>query len=162
MSKKDRSFARVRLFCRALLSILLLTAILSSTGCATRSQRPPVVAEAVPRKENWLSKSLSVFKVFGRIIPKRKHTPRAQMPEWIGTIALVSREQRFVLIDSTAFYTLPTGTDITGVSGQQETSLLRVTGQRKHPFFIADIIEGDPKPGDRVYLARPSAETPQS
>jgi hypothetical protein len=73
------------------------------------------------------------------------------VPRLIGVIKTVSREDRFVLIDATAFQGAEAGDLLVCIRDQKETANLRMSNLRNPPFLIADIASGTPSPGDRVF-----------
>jgi len=82
---------------------------------------------------------------------KRDQTPRASLPLWIGTVRLVNDRGGFVLIENTSAFSIPSGKKLTVVVPGREDAELEVSQDRQHPFFIADILTGAPRVGDRVY-----------
>jgi len=70
-------------------------------------------------------------------------------PHVIGRVSFVNEVQGFALIESSE--TPETGTQLQArsIAGQQ-TALLKVTPEKKHPFIIADILKGKPQTGDMV------------
>lgn len=109
-----------------------------------RRQLPPgtVILE---KEEGFFSR------MWHRVFPKRESPPAASKPTWIGTITMVDERDGFALIDSQPFFNLSTGLTLNSVGQDVETGILRVSPDRNPPFFIADIISGRPKRGDRVY-----------
>jgi len=43
-----------------------------------------------------------------------------------------------------------------------ETGSVRMSSLRNPPFLIADIVSGDPSPGDKIYLPQPSVSVPSA
>ncbi len=79
--------------------------------------------------------------------------PRAEVvgiPSFVGTVAVVDEDDRFVLIDTDYTSTLEPGTELKTLTGQTETGTLRLSPEKRRPFFAADIVSGAPKKGDRV------------
>jgi hypothetical protein len=68
----------------------------------------------------------------------------------VGTIALVSEDLSFVLVDVGSLYTPAAGTALKSFSGGAETGILAVDPQKQRPFIVADVIRGNPKVGDEV------------
>jgi hypothetical protein len=109
----------------------------------------PVAPKPQPR-ENFLAR------MWHMIFPKKEPPPSATLPQWIGTIKLVNERDGYVLIDSEqGYYAMPTGEVLNAVGGGSESGVVRVTADRNPPFFIADIVGGKPRAGDRVYSPKP-------
>ena len=89
------------------------------------------------------------------VFPKKKEPPVAAPPQWIGTIKLVNERDGYALIDSQDYGALPTGETLNAIGNDSESGVLRVTTDRNPPFFIADIVSGKPRAGDRVYSPKP-------
>ncbi len=95
-----------------------------------------------------------VAALWQKVFPPKDQTPEtpaATAPNWIGTIKAVNDRDDYVLIDSQPYQGLPTGAVLTSVGADSETGSVSVSDDRDPPFFIADIISGNPSPGDRVY-----------
>ncbi|MEO6054823.1 MAG: hypothetical protein ABIP97_12500 [Chthoniobacterales bacterium] len=85
------------------------------------------------------------------LFKKKVTPPQASLPLWMGTITLVNSESHYVLIDSNALYAATPGRILTCLSKNRETAKVRVSSDKNPPFFIADIVSGDPQVGERVY-----------
>lgn len=72
-------------------------------------------------------------------------------PLLIGTVALVNEAMRFVLVDVGSNYAAAPGSTLKCIANRQESAVLTVSPERKSPFIIADIVKGDPHPGDQVF-----------
>lgn len=83
--------------------------------------------------------------------PRNPEAPAAVAPLWIGSIKVVHPSDGYVLIDSNVSMAIPPGEVLNSVGNDFETGTVRVTADRIHPFFIADIVSGNPRVGDRVY-----------
>ena len=69
----------------------------------------------------------------------------------IGQVAVVNEERRFVLIDlESSLYIPAPGVALQTLQGATQTARLKVSPERKRPFIAADILDGEPKVGDRV------------
>jgi len=77
----------------------------------------------------------------------------------VGTVALVSPEERFVLIDVTSLIAASPGTDVITIADSRETSQMKISRERRNPFVIADLISGAPKVGERVFAVPAAAST---
>jgi hypothetical protein len=106
---------------------------------------PTPIAFRRPSSENYLSRTWHKF------FPKKQVPPSAEPPQWIGTVKLVNDREGYALIDAASSYALPNGETLNAVGNSAESGVLRVTADRNPPFFIADIVSGKPKAGDRVY-----------
>lgn len=151
---------------------LLLAAILLFTGCATKKApepapgavaagTPPPSAPAGPaastaptRKPpahvyflpwNWPSAISRLF------VKPKTQPPRAGLPQLVGVIKMVNKEDQFVLIDAYAFQGVQPGDVLVCLGNQRETANLRLSTLRNPPFLIGDITSGSPSAGERVY-----------
>jgi hypothetical protein len=110
----------------------------------------PVPVQLKPPGENFLARTWHM------VFPKKETPPPATLPQWIGTIKLVNERDGYALIDSQqGYYAIPDGEMLNSVGGGSESGVLRVTADRNPPFFIADIVGGKPRAGDRVYSPKP-------
>jgi hypothetical protein len=85
------------------------------------------------------------------VIPRKAKPPQAQVPRLIGVIKTVNTDDRFVLIDATAFQGAEAGELLVSIRDNKETANLRMSSLKTPPFLIADIASGNPSPGDRVF-----------
>lgn len=99
---------------------------------------------------------------FSKILPRTTPQPPAASPvQWAGEIRMVNIAENFVLLESiSAVATIP-GEKYLAVQNGRETGVVRMTSLRNPPFLIADIVSGDPSPGDKIHLPRPTV-SPQS
>ncbi len=90
---------------------------------------------------------------------KKHPKPRAAsaVPRLVGTVAIVDENQHFVLIDTDYSRILESGLVLTTYTGEIVSGTLRLSPERRRPFFAADIVSGDPKKGDRVVQPAPVA-----
>jgi len=112
------------LFVRVRLSLALLVAMVLLSGCSAA--------------RFWFGK---------------KRPPRAtvKVPQFVGTVTLVSDDPLFVLIDNGSLPPPSAGTVLT-IDNQGGTPVeMKVTRIQKPPFVVADIVKGTPKKGDRVF-----------
>lgn len=108
------------------------------------SPTPDVIKIKTPRE--------GIFsRLWHSIFPRKKHPPAALPPQWIGTIKLVNEQAGYALIDTQGSMAPPVGDTIRAVGNDMETGSLKISADRNPPFFIADIVSGKPRPGDRVY-----------
>ncbi len=82
--------------------------------------------------------------------------PAPSLPVWMGTVRMVNTPEQFALIETTL--PISPGQTFLAVSEHLETSTLRTTALRNHPFLIADIVDGSPSPGDRISILQPPNE----
>jgi hypothetical protein len=96
-----------------------------------------------------------LMRMWHKIFPKKQEPPAASTPQWIGTIKLINERENYALIDSASAMQIPVGETLNSVGETSESGALRVTADRTSPFFIADIVSGKPRAGDRVYSPKP-------
>jgi hypothetical protein len=98
--------------------------------------------------------TLGGCRVLGKWFPRKKKdsSDTATRELFIGTIAMVNPEQRFVLVQTGLKLNLQTGwrLETRPVSGNK--SVLTVSPEQKLNFLSADIVEGFPQKGDLVVL----------
>lgn len=94
-------------------------------------------------------------RIWHRVFPKKDEPPAAAVPQWIGTIKLVNERDGYALIDSQGYFAMASGETLNAVGTDVESGVLRVTADKNPPFFIADIVSGRPRAGDRVYSPKP-------
>jgi hypothetical protein len=90
-------------------------------------------------------------RVWHVFFPPKEATPTAAPPNWVGKVALVNLEDRYVLVDSQSTYNFAPGETLTCIGEGRVSGTVQVTIDRKPPFFIADILSGRPQVGDRIY-----------
>lgn len=87
--------------------------------------------------------------------PKKKkedvRVERATVPERVGEIVLLNEEAKFALVDLDAGNAPPAGTALKVMRQGVEVGVLALGDIRRRPFFVADIVKGEPKKGDLVY-----------
>ena len=86
-------------------------------------------------------------------IARRTTATKAAGPRVInvGEVVVVNEERRFVLIDlESSLYVPAPGVFLHTMHGSTQTARLKVSPERKRPFIAADILDGEPKVGDRV------------
>lgn len=144
----------------------LLLAVLLFGGCATK-EKPvagaptptptPTPVQAAPAEPavkksgfEWL-RYFSPRYAMSRMFPKKTPPPQAQAPRLIGTIKMVNKEDRFVLIDAVSVSGLQPGDALVCVVNQRESAFLRASPLKNPPFLIADITGGNPSAGDKVF-----------
>jgi hypothetical protein len=149
---------------------LLLTAALLLSGCATNKEAtalvnnndaPELTATFVesPAPKTSLLSGLNSF--FSHLLPRKTPPPPAATSvQWAGEIRMVNIAENFVLIESLSGVAAVPGEKYLAIRNTQETGALRITSLRNPPFLIADIISGDPSPGDKIHLPRPIASLP--
>ncbi|MCX6966537.1 MAG: hypothetical protein NTZ46_01940 [Verrucomicrobia bacterium] len=73
----------------------------------------------------------------------------APAPKVIGTVSLVNEELGFALIQTAETPEAGTPLQARATNGQ-ETAALKVSKEQKHPFVIADVMNGKPHVGEIV------------
>jgi hypothetical protein len=147
-----------------------VTATLLLSSCATKtahreSQENSTALEAAfvdkPAAEKK-SPFAGLGSFFSKLLPSKTPRPPAASPvQWAGEIRMVNIAENFVLVESiSAVATIP-GEKYLVVQNGRETGVVRMTSLRNPPFLIADIVSGDPSPGDKIHLPRPIV-SPQS
>ena len=91
------------------------------------------------------------FGLLQKIFPPKKQIPKATPAHLIGTVKLVNKEDNFVLIDTISYSNAAPGTSLLCITNERQTATLKLSSLRNPPFLIADIADGNPTPGDRVY-----------
>lgn len=108
-----------------------------------------------PKEKKPPSPPLSWLPDFEKILPKKKPKPPAAMPvDWAGTIRMVNRNENFALVETQSATACVVGEKYISVQSGTESGILLITSLKAHPFLIADIVEGDPSDGDKIYLPR--------
>jgi hypothetical protein len=128
-------------------------------GCATKTAAPSTRGAGAVQSQATTPKPKRPFRVnviswigaIPNVIPRKAKPPQAQVPRLIGVIKTVNTDDRFVLIDATAFQGAEAGELLVSVRDQKETANLRMSSLKTPPFLIADIASGNPSPGDRVF-----------
>lgn len=108
-------------------------------------KKPSDVIQVPMPREGLLSR------MWHSIFPRKKTPPAALPPQWIGRIQLVDEQGGYALIDTQGGTVPPVGQILRAVGNDLETGSLKISADRNPPFFIADIENGKPQPGDRVY-----------
>lgn len=98
-----------------------------------------------------LQQVFSGFGLLDLIFPPKKEVPKAQPAHLIGTVKLVNKEEKFVLVDTLSASSVATGDNLLCIMDERQTASLKMTSLRNPPFLIADITDGTPAVGDRVY-----------
>ena len=93
----------------------------------------------------------SLIPVPGFLRKKPVNAARAKPVQMIGTIALVNAEANFVLVDSGSLPSPLLGSPLESRAADGTVAHLKITEVRKRPFVIADIVDGTPARGDRVF-----------
>jgi hypothetical protein len=84
---------------------------------------------------------------------RKSAKPAAPGPAYVGDISVINPEAGFVLVDVSPAVSPPfSGTELTTRNSDgAETARLKVTPENKRPFIAADVVQGSPNRGDRVY-----------
>jgi len=159
-SKGAQAFRLWRPLAPLLIALLL-------TSCATKKENTPTAAENLEAvfvdgtaspKTNPLAALSSVFR---NLLPKKSPNPPAATPvQWAGEIRMVNIAENFVLVESHSASSTVPGEKYTALHDGRETAILRMTALRNPPFLIADIVSGNPSPGDKIHLPGPVAPPP--
>jgi len=79
--------------------------------------------------------------------------------DWAGTIRMVNVAENFALVESHTSTPVVPGEKYLSVQNGRETGALLVTALKAHPFLIADVVDGSPAAGDKIYIPRPAWTT---
>lgn len=131
---------------------LVALALVAIPACATKKEAPQA-AQKPFILFHWLGK-------LANIIPKKTGPPVAAPPAWAGSIRMVNAGEKFVLIESHTPSLVIPGETYLAISNGKETASLRMTPLKNSPFLIADILSGNPSPGEKIYRPVPSARPP--
>lgn len=101
--------------------------------------------------------ALSGCALFGK---KKKPIPAATLPTFLGRVAMVDTEHRFVLLDSGAAAALAPGTQVVTFRDKRRTAVLRTTGESQPPYVALAILVGEPALGDQGALEDATARAP--
>ena len=142
-----------------------LTASLLMSSCATKSTPRETPENSTALEATFVDQPSGVKKsplaglgsFFSNLLPRKNPRPPAASPvQWAGEIRMVNIAENFVLVESiTAVATVP-GEKYLAVQNGRETGVVRMTSLRNPPFLIADIVSGDPSPGDKIHLPQPT------
>lgn len=112
----------------------------------------PSPTPAVPKiRKPIMSYLFGWTSVWQKIFPPKPKPPTAQPVQLIGTIRQVNLDNQFVLIDTITNFSAAPGEVFVTLSKQSQTATLRMSALKSPPFLIADITDGKPAPGDRVF-----------
>lgn len=132
---------------------LALICGLSSYGCSGMGK--PV--------KNPTGTHKSLFSWLGHFpipkIAKKPKPPTATPVQWSGTIRMVNTQEHFVLIEQTTHLVENPSEIYVAIENGQEKGMLKMTSMKSFPYLIADIVEGNPEVGDKIYLPSPSFPT---
>lgn len=123
-------------------------------GVTEESAGPPVTPAPEPDNDK---PSGTIFtraaRSLGNLLPgRREKVPEALPARSIGSVKQVNTPNRFVLIDAPQSASLKPGAELITVREASRTATLRLTALRSSSFLIADITEGSPESGDRVFV----------
>jgi len=140
------------------------------SACATKKESaPPEKPDSLPELTAAFADSPSrntpflagLGSFFSSWLPGKTPPPPAATPvQWAGEIRMVNIAENFVLLESNSSVSAIPGEKYLTIRDSQETGAVRMTALRNPPFLIADILSGDPSPGDKIHLPRPTAPTP--
>ena len=134
---------------------LLLIPLLSQTGCTTAksSKRVHTGTETLPTpatpngKPSFLRAMSHPWEILH--FKPRSDPPRALELREIGVIRSISHDGTYVLVELDPGVAVTSGSDLVVLHGSGGESRLRVAEMRP-PFFVADLLSGQPAPGDHV------------
>jgi hypothetical protein len=148
-----------------LIAVLALAALLLA-ACATKKESEQPTPDSPPELTATFSdspapKTLSLAGLgsfFSNWFPRKTPPPPTATPvQWAGEIRMVNIAENFVLLESNSSVSAIPGEKYLSIRDSQETGSVRMTSLRNPPFLIADIVSGDPSPGDKIHLPRPTA-----
>ena len=151
-----------------LTAILALAASLLA-ACATKKESVQPPPESPPELTATFSDSpasktparAGLGSFFSNWFPRKTPPPPAATPvQWAGEIRMVNIAENFVLLESNSSVSAIPGEKYLSIRDSQETGSVRMTSLRNPPFLIADIVSGDPSPGDKIHLPRPTVTIP--
>ncbi len=143
---------------------LFLCLVLALAGCVRTTE---IVRPSATQINPYLApppkppKPLFIFvwmAKLNRLIPRKAKPPAATAPQWAGSIRMVNTAEKFVLVESNTATSVIPGETYLSIGNSSETSSLRMTNLKNPPFLIADIVSGDPSPGDKIYLPKATAQ----
>ena len=156
-------------------SAAIATALLLASCAAKKESSPPkktgdsaaLSAEFIDGPAASERKPLfaGVGSFFSQLFPRKSPpAPLASPVNWAGEIRMVNVAENFVLIESNSSAATIPGEKYLAIQNGIETGSVRMTSLRNSPFLIADIVSGDPSPGNKIYLPRPSfsVQTPEN
>jgi hypothetical protein len=145
---------------------ILLAACASNKEASTPadpSAPPEMTASFVDGPDDKTPLLARAGSFFSKLLPsKKKPAPAASPVQWAGEIRMVNLAENFVLLESTSAVATIPGEKYTAIRDRQDTGVVRMTSLRNPPFLIADIVSGDPSPGDKIHLPRPTAPMPSA
>jgi hypothetical protein len=129
----------VPFFCLTIASDLPLVVLV---GCSAKPK--PAPAATVVRAQNSTSAAAT------GVARDETHRSAPRVIQ-VGEVRVVDEQKRFVLIDlQSNLYVPESGVILRAMRDTTETAKLKVSPERKQPFIAADIVEGEPAPGDQV------------
>src|SRR5688572_19520341 len=80
------------------------------------------------------------------LLPKRKKPKNDEpsAPKVVGTVTFVSDDPAFVLVDVGSGATPEVGMRLNGTRSGQKVATLEASFERRRPFMVATIIDGEP------------------
>lgn len=73
-------------------------------------------------------------------------------PVFVGRVTLLNESDRFVLIDGPATSSPHVGTTLRAYRDGAVAAELRTSSIERRPLLIADIVSGEPRKGDEIFL----------
>lgn len=149
-----------------------MSAALLLASCATKNESTPpenpgdapaLTADFVdgPAPSGRKPPLAGIGAFFSQLLPRTSPSAPAASPvNWAGVIRMVNIAENFVLVESNSPAAKIAGEKYLVIQNGIETGAVRMTSLRNPPFLIADIVSGDPSPGDKIYLPQPSVPVP--
>lgn len=148
----------------ALAMAFCLSSCTTKTDPRANSGNPPSLEAAFVEETPPTTKKspfAGAASFFSNLLPNKKPRPPVASPvQWAGEIRMVNIAENFVLVESTPAVAAIPGERYLSVNNSRETGAVRMTSLRNPPFLIADIVSGDPSPGDRIHLPKPMVKIP--
>jgi hypothetical protein len=111
---------------------------------------------------------LSLVLLLGLAMPGCKLLPWGRKPKKeatakemrVGRVELVNEDGHFVLVETSLTQPPAEGTTLRAYTGGIVSAELKVTGVRRKPFLVADLVSGTPTKGDVVVQDTPKPTPP--
>lgn len=134
--------------------LLLIPGLLVAGGCSLLPHRgesttpPPPQATAPAAKP---APKRGFFETLLHPFSGKHRTPqkKAQPLRQVGTVRTLANDGSYVIVELEPGMTVAPGTELLITATGGRPARLKV-GEIQAPYFVADIVEGNPEPGDRV------------
>lgn len=112
-------------------------------------REPAAVESPRPkRRKSWMDRILFWKKPPPESAPAQALSPRAK-------VYFVNQPARLVVLEVASASDLPEGLVLSGLSEGKVSCTVRVAPERRPPFAVGEILTGDPKRGETLYLVEP-------